>query len=282
MAQSYLSTDRPVLKTDNRSSVTGANFLSRLCNCRPGFPYRNGKCKCITRHEPIEKPDVAIYSQLEIMKGGGIPSWNSPDIITNNWGPFKLMAEAKVIVRNISTTVSAVNALVHYFISPFGIGTVERLFATRYISLTPSSQVELLFPLDQSTLNGDQRAGVHIKIEHPNDPNLINNYGSQVHDGSFTTDSGRNFSIQIPVLNNSNFSRQIFLSILPTDIIASVAPLSHNFTPYEQILATLHIEVPSYMHGTPASYIEKEVSVIGRLSDNELIGGVTKMLRINN
>ncbi|WP_315822603.1 hypothetical protein [Paraflavitalea speifideaquila] len=219
---------------------------------------------------------MAIYSQVEVLQGGGVPSWNSPDITTNNWGPFTLLPEAKVVVRNISPTVPAVNALVHYYISPFGIGTIEQLFATKMISLGPASQVELNFPLDQSTLNGDQRAGVHIKIQHPNDPNLINNYGSQVHDGSFTTESGRNFSMHIPVLNNSNFSRQIFLSVLPTDLVASISPASHFFAPHEQFLATLHVEVPGFLQGTPAAYIEKEVSVIGRLADSSLVGGVTK------
>lgn len=262
--------------------AAAGNFLSRLCNCRAPFPAKHGRCRCITFNKPIEKPDMAIYSQVEILQGGGIPTWNSPDIITNNWGPFTLMPEAKVIVRNVSPSVSAVNALVHYYISPFGIGTIEQLFATRLISLGPSSQVELLFPLDQSTLNGDQRAGVHIKITHPNDPNLINNAGSQVHDGSFTTESGRNFNVQIPVLNNSNFTREIFLGVLPTDLIASVSPASHVFAPHQQIIANLHIEVPSFMHGTPAAYLEKEATVIGRLFDNSLVGGVTKMLRINN
>jgi hypothetical protein len=72
------------------------------------------------------------------------------------------------------------------------------------VSIGVNSEIELTFPLDQKTLKGDPRVGVHIKIEHPHDPVLINNVGSQVHDGGYTTESGRKFSLRFPLLNNSN------------------------------------------------------------------------------
>src|SRR6202000_2035190 len=109
-----------------------------------------------------------------------------------------------------------------------------------------------------------------------------NNDGAQVHDGSYTTESGRTFTLAIPVLNNSNFTRQIQLAIMPTDLIATISNSNHTYAPYEQAIAQLHIEVPSFLVGSGSNIIERAVTVIRRLSDGALIGGATKLLRINN
>ena len=71
-------------------------------------------------------------------------------------------------------------------------------------------------------------------------------------------------------------------SIMPTDLIATITNASHNFAPYEQIIAQLHIQVPAFLVGTPAAIIERAVTVVGRLTGGELVGGATKLLRINN
>ena len=258
------------------------SFISR-CRCQgERKPPRKDRCICIHTDDPIEKPDLAIYSQVEQLNNGNVPNWDSPDIVTNFWKPFRLMDEAKVKVRNLSPTVPAINALVHYSTSPFGIGTTQELKLTRVVNIPPGGEIELLFPLDQSTLQGDPRVGVHIQIEHPHDPNMINNEGAQVHDGGFTTESGRNFTVQIPVYNDSNFSREIQLSVMPTDIITSLNPASKVFAAHEQIIATLNIQIPNFLHGTPAAYISRAVTVVGRLTSGELVGGVTRLIRIDD
>jgi hypothetical protein len=264
-------------------TVGVGNWLVGLCNCGGRPKSRRGRCNNVTvKNTPIEKPDLAIYSQVEQLASGNLPNWDSPDITTNHWLPFRLMQEAKVVVRNLSTTASATNALVHYYISPFGIGTQRQMLATRKINVPAGSQVELFFPLDQSTLDGDPRVGVHIEIEHPYDEHLINNRGSQVHDGSYTSEVGRSHAISIPVLNNTNFSRQIHLSTLPTDIVASISPTSRNFAPHEQIIANLEMDVPAFLSGSSDDVIHRSVTVLGRLSGGELIGGITKLLRIDS
>ena len=270
--------------TRQTSVAPSRGLLAGLCNCgrRPGRrPPRGG---CVTIDDtPIEKPDLAIYSQDEQMAAGVATSWDSPDIVTNHWGPFRLMEEARVKVRNLSPTTFAANALVHYFTSPFGIGTRRELRLTRMVSLAPLQEVELLFPLHQEVLKGDPRTGVHILIEHPGDDNTLNNRGSQVHDGGYTTESGRTFNVQIPVLNDSGVSREITLNVLPTDLLASVTPANHVFAPFEQLVATLHVQVPSFLTGSPGAVVERAVTVIGRLAGGgEVIGGVTRLLRIDN
>lgn len=252
--------------------------------CRPRKrPDPRGCCLSLGPNDQVHYPDPAIYSQREQLELGNIPDWDNPDITTNNWGPFHLMAESIVVVHNLSPTVGSVNTLVHFSISPFGIGMPRSLIATKQVSIPPASNVQLLYPLPQSILQGDQRIGVYIHIEHPGgDMNYQNNDGEQVHDGSYTTESGRNFTLAIPVYNNSNFSREIILSVMPTDIIASISPASHIFNPHEQIVATLHIDTPGFLTGSASSIVERAVTVVGRLSSGEIVGGATKLMRINN
>jgi hypothetical protein len=192
------------------------------------------------------------------------------------------MPQSKITLHNYSSTVSAVNTLVHFSISPFGIGMPRTLIASKQLSLAPASQVDLFYPLPQDVLHGDQRIGVYIHVEHPTDSNYHNNDGAQVHDGSYTKESGRSFTLSIPVCNDSNFTRQIQLSVMPTDIIASVTPASHVFAPHEQIIATLTIDVPGFLAGSASNIIERAVTVVGRAGTGELVGGATKLLRINN
>lgn len=225
---------------------------------------------------------MAIYSQAEQIAAGANPTWDSPDIVTNDWRPFRLRQEAEVTIRNLSATTSAANARVHFYTSPFGIGTRRQLRLTRIVSLGPSQQVGLLFPLHQEVLSGDPRTGVHVVIEHPTDERSINDAGSQVHDGGYTTESGRSFDVGIPVLNDSAVTRQLHLSVLPTDLLATVTPSSHNFAPFEQIVATLHIEVPAFLSGSPGNEIAREATVIARVAGGEVIGGATRLLRIDS
>jgi hypothetical protein len=258
-------------------------LLVGLCNCgRPSGPLPP-RCRCISVDEtPIETPDLAIYSQAEQLANGALPSWDSSDIVTNDWSPFRLRPEAEVTVRNLSATTSAVNASIHFYTSPFGIGTRRQLRLTRVVSLGPSQQVTLLFPLHQEVLSGDPRTGVHIVIEHPTDRVAINNAGSQVHDGAYTTESGRSFDVGLPVVNDSGVTRAFQLSILPTDLLANVTPSTYTFAPFEQIVANLHIEVPAFLSGTPGNAIARGVTVLARADGGQVIGGATRLLRIDS
>lgn len=272
------------LQTNAQVAVSKSFIEGCRCNGTKSSG-RKGRCKSVVTSDPVEKPDLAIYSQIEELQLGHAPTWDSPDIITNSWRPFRLLPEATVKVRNLSSMVPAINAQVHYYISPFGIGTVKELKLTKVLNLAPNSEVTMKFPLDELTLEGDPRVGVHIQIDHPHDNDLINNIGAQVHDGGYTSESGRSFSIQVPVYNNSNFSRQIQLVLMPTDIIASILPSGpafEAFAPHEQKIATVNIEIPAFLNGTPDSVLQNAVTMMGRLSTGELIGGITRLIRIDN
>jgi hypothetical protein len=258
------------------------NPPGRGCAC--GRPQQRPSPACCVpiRDTPVRKPDLAIYSQDERLAAGAQPSWDNPDIVTNDWRPFRLRSEAQVTIRNLGA-VSAVNAQVHFFTAPFGIGTRRQLRLTRLVSLGAGTSATLLFPLHQEVMSGDPRTGVHVRIDHPNDPALLNNEGAQVHDGGYTTESGRNFNLSIPVLNDSGEPRQIDLVILPTDLTCSVTPASRLFAPFEQFNATLSVAVPPFITGTPANPAEKSVTVLGRIAaTGEVIGGITRLLRVDN
>ncbi|MCX5238881.1 hypothetical protein OG824_27130 [Streptomyces prunicolor] len=225
---------------------------------------------------------MAIYSQAEQIENGVLPNWDNPDIITNDWRPFRLRSEAQVTIRNLSATVSAVNASVHFYTSPFGIGMRRELRVTRIVTVGPAQLVSLLFPLNREILTGDPRTGVHIVIDHPTDRNPVNNMGSQVHDGAYTTESGRSFDVRIPVRNDSSLTREIQLSVLPTDLLGTVTPSTRTFAPFEQIIALLHIEVPSILSGATGSEIARAVTVLARTGEGVVIGGATRLLRIDS
>ncbi|MCM5663647.1 hypothetical protein [Galbibacter mesophilus] len=256
--------------------------IFKRCKCGGKTRKKPRGCDNVNVDSPISKPDLAIYSQLEQLSLGNVPSWDSPDITTNSWAPFRLREEAAITVRNLSSDTPAINAKVHYGTAPFGIGTQITPRLTKVVNIAPNSQIQLLFPLYQETLNGDPRVGVFIAIEHPNDPKSINNTGSQVHDGGYTSESGKVFKVKIPVINDSNFTREIQLSVMPTDVLAELSMSSKVFLPYEQVLIELEITIPGFLTGTPSSIINRQVTVVGRLASGELIGGVTRLIRIDN
>lgn len=250
------------------------------CACGGRPRPRPGRCGCILL-DPAEvrHPDLAIYSQTEELSLGRQPTWDSPDILTNNWGPFRLMDEATVVVRNRSD-VPAANGLVHYYTAPFGIGTPRTLLQTRSISLAPWEELSLLFPLDSVTKSGDPRVGVFVELHHPHDDNDPNDRGAQVHDGAYTSEVGRSHQIQIPVVNDSNFTREIRLDLLPGPLLCSVTPSVRVFAPWEGISARLDVEVPASIGASTTSPPQHGATVIARV-ESTLIGGVTRLVRVD-
>ncbi len=244
--------------------------------CRPAPPKRSGCC-CIYVRTPPKRPDPAIYSQDEQLQFGQLPTWDSPDILTNHFVPWKLFAEVPVTVRNLSPLVNAVNAEVTLSISAFGIGMKRTPVSTQIISLAPGQQIVLQYPLPQSVLAGDQRIGAFVEIYHPHDSVKVNSRGAQMIAGVQTTVDGRNPTKNFPVMNDSSTVRTIALSTLPNNVGASVTPASHGFAPWEQIAATLHLHVPADLHNTT-----ERVTVVARGPGGEVIGGLTYVVRVDD
>lgn len=250
--------------------------------CRPVRRDPPSRCGCLKLDDPPKRPDPAIYSQAEQLSLGLAPTWNPDDITTNQQRPWKLLPESTVSVRNLSPDVSAVNALVHFFTSPFGIGTKRTLLSSHPVNLAPGGAETLVFPMSVALLAGDPRIGAHVVIEHPHDLKPINNRGSQTVFSVFTTDVGRNLQFDFPVVNDSGAARQITLALLPNALGAAVSPAIHNFAPWEQIVARVTAHVPATVHGTPSTPVRNDITVIGWGAGGILIDGVTFVVRADD
>lgn len=237
---------------------------------------------CVRLENPPERPDPAIYSQQEELSAGREPNWNSPDITTNHWEPWRLFDEPEVRVRNLSGSVSAINTLVLFSVAPFGIGTAVVSTTGTTVNLGPGQEQLLKFPMPQSLREGDPRVATRVQIEHSTDKTLINNHGAQTIDGVMTSDVGRNLSFQFPVRNSSSISRTMNLQVLSNDVGAAVAPGAHSFGPFEQITATLTMTIPAALHPGPDEDLRREITVMALGNGGALIGGVTYIVRIDD
>lgn len=243
---------------------------------------RDGCCITIDGPPP-NRPDLAIYSQDEQFALGFAPTWDNPDVVTNYWNPFKLLPEMSVTVRNLSPTAGAVNGQVSLYISEFGLGMPRALLSSKAINLAPSQQEVLLFPLSQTVLGrADQRIGTYVRIGHPYDSVPINNAGSQLIADAYTSAVSRAFSVTFPVRNPLDSPQQISLSALPNELNATITPATRTFAPLEQIAATVALQVPGAIHGSPAAEARRDVTIIARGAAGEVIGGLTYVIWIDD
>jgi hypothetical protein len=253
--------------------------IQRWCQPAQRLPGR-GTC-CLQIDKPPNRPDLAIYSQEEQVAAGNSPTWDSPDIATKTTS-----RDVQVTVRNLSRNTSAVNGVVEFSTSDFGIGVPRTVESVKRISLSPNGQIVLPFSSTSVIVPAPKAAephiGVHIRLEHPYDARAINNSGSAMRAEAFTSSVGRAFPLLFRVVNQATSSRIIALSLLPNELNAVVTPMSKAFAPLEQFMATLNIQVPDTFHGTAGSPIRKHITVVGRAPDGGVIGGLTCVLWIDN
>lgn len=243
--------------------------------CRP--TRRHGSACCVELADPPKRPDPAIYSQDEALALGQIPTWNSPDVTTNNNIPWTLRPQVNVVVRNLSTTVSAVNTQVQVSLSGYGIGLPKTPLSNKLLTLPPGQSASLDFPLPPAVLAGPSSIGFFVDIHHPNDAREINSRGAQVVTAFNTQTSGRSVSTPVPVANPAAAAQTINLSVLPNNVSASISPSSHNFAPFEQITTHLSVVVPATMHNT-----EETVTVVARNTAGAVIGGASLLIFVND
>ena len=266
--------------TAQGESKSRQESVSKSPWCQP-VPHRPSGC-CLQLAQPPLRPDLATYSQLEQISLGQPPSWNSPDITTNLDNPWKLLPAIQVVVRNLSSVASAINAVVTLSTSAFGIGMQQSGLSSQKLSLGPGGASTLAFPLTAALLGGSQSLGAYVVIENKYDSNPINNTGAQVAQGLYASQIGRNADVFFPVMNATGAPRTITLSVLSNLVGATVSPTSHNFAPWEQINALLKISIPTSLHGTPASPVQNEITVVGYAQDGSLVGGATWILWVDN
>lgn len=250
--------------------------------CRPRHQYPPGKGCCLEIDKPPRRPDLAIYSQEEQIAAGAAPTWDSPDILTNHRRPWALLPEQSVTVRNLSPEAGAVNARVHCYTAPFGIGTPRAHLSSKILNLGPGASATLLYPLTQALLAGDPRIRLEVVIELPADARAINNRGFQAAYGAYTGDAGRTLEYSFPVVNDAPAPRQITLAALGNELSAAVTPLTKLCAPWEQYVATVRLSVPAALHGAPGSEILKPATIVAWANGSQLVGGLTYLIWVND
>lgn len=251
--------------------------------CHPARSERLSRCHCISTDKPPKRPDPAIYSQLQRIAQGLNASWESPDIKTNWWAPWRFMDNVEVIVHNESSEASAVNVLVQVSWAPFGIGTPLNPLGAHMINLGvgPSHQV-LNFPVSQAIKDLGNNVSIRVDLSHPHDKDPDNNVGFQAIHGVLTSESGKNPSVNFAVVNQSLTNETINLVVQPNDIGATVSPASHNFLPNEQISATLTAAIPASIVPPTGGFVLKEATVIAVTSSGKTLGGITLLVRVDS
>jgi hypothetical protein len=248
--------------------------------CTPPRRAEPSAC-CLRPDVPIDRPDPAIYSQKRVLASGATPTWDSPEILTNWWSPWKLMPESHVTVRNLSTTASAANVQVSVSFSPFGIGMPVTALSSVSVSLAPSASAELLFPLTQAMLTGDQLVSVFVKILHAADSDPSNNDGEQAIIGGLTSIVGRTIEFDVPVRNPASYPQAMSFVTFANTLGFVVTPSAHSFTPLEQIIVRGKITVAPGLHPS-GSWIQQTATMAALGSGGELIGGITYVVHIDD
>lgn len=234
---------------------------------------------------PMGKPDLQIYSQVEAMDSGIQVTWDSPDIdtyrgSTNN--EIRILDTIRARIRNVSTIAPASNAIVHCDTGPFGIGTARTRLASQVVSVLPSQQIEVSFPVPPGFLNGEQRIATHITIELPSDLNPEDNSGSQVAYGGYSSVIGREPVCEFPVVNRTGITVNFKLLSLQNDLSAIIEPQSFSLAPLEQIQARILCKVPDNVHSTPPKVVRMEATVLCLKENGELYSGLTFFILVDN
>lgn len=258
-----------------RRALAPPSDVSRAC-----VPRRKTPVGCCARvRTDIKFPDPAIYSQDESLASGVEPSWDSPDIISNDRWPWVLRPDLEVTVHNRSPSASAINTVVQIHYSDFGIGMPRTQHTVTMTSIGPSSARTLVAPMGDDLLNGDPSRGFFVRISHPHDEQQLNNVGEQVHTAVQTSESGRTGQISFPVRNPTGVPGNVGLSVMANDIGGVVSPGVLSLAPFAQSLATLRWSVPGHLPG--AEPVERRLTVVARL-DGGLLGGLTLIVDIDS
>jgi hypothetical protein len=147
----------PASTANSKSALT-----TKIPWCRP-VPKKATGCR-MTPTVPPQRPDLATYSQREQISLGHAPTWNCPDITTNNYFPWKLLPTFFVNVRNLSTVASAINTLVTFSTSAFGIGMTPTPMSSQKLNLGAGQTAALSFAVPAALLSGEPKKSVYSTI----------------------------------------------------------------------------------------------------------------------
>jgi hypothetical protein len=191
------------------------------------------------------------------------------------------MPESHVTVHNLSGTASAANVMVGVSFSTFGIGMPINALSSISVSLSPGASRELLFPLTQAMLGGEQLVSVFVQIVHSADADSSNNEGEQSIMHGLTSEVGRSISFEFPVRNPAGYPQTMSFVTYANTLGFTVTPSSHSFAPGEQIIVHGKIKVAAGLHAAP-DWIYQSATMAALGAGGTLVGGVTYVVHIDD
>jgi len=227
-------------------------LLGKRCDASRQQPRAGARCFRLRGPVP-DRPDLAIFSQNKQFVLGNPPPWDSRDMVTNFWNPFRLMPQSTVTIRNLLPTASAVNVQVLFSTATFGIGQPFVPLYSQFVTLAPSQQISLTFPFPQAVLNAtEQRIAVLIWLIHPYDGKESNNERAQLLADAYTSKSGRRYSISFSGADSPGCLRAVLASSTAQPAqCRSVSRRSHVRAARTDRFK-LNLQVAAGIHGTTA------------------------------
>lgn len=252
--------------------------------CRPILPLspKRDRC-CLEIKNPPQRPDPSIYSQEEEISRGGQPTWDNPDIDVQvvtpaNDNPYKKVA---VKVRNLSNKATALGTRVCLSESPyFAIGGIFLSQGEQIIDILPGQECEVEYNIPHSRLT---MGTIKVELIHPDDTNLINNYGSNSTLQLLTSNEGRDNRFHIPIENLTSDTSTISLSVVSGDLDVTIEPETLTLFPWDDIhTAEIFIKVPDTLHGSASAPLRRDITVMAWYDDGSLMGGITCIIIIDD
>lgn len=252
---------------------------SSICEVLNRPPPIHNSCCIRIPGEIIHDPDPAIYDQRLIYQGGGLPTFNSPDISTVDLWPIRPIDNLSATVRNLSADASANQTRADLSWSVWGIGMPRQAIASTFVDLARAgfggSEQTLFWPLPP-VVKAAARYGIFINLLHPYDRDPSNNQGEQTLDG-FQTSQGRSKTFVVPVRNPSSTVQTISLVAGPASVApwVTVTPSTVTLNPGMQQSVMVHINVPAAIPASPpGTLISATVDVLATMGGTYL-GGVS-------
>ncbi len=267
------------------SDVRRSRSLRDLCDALDGPPPLRRSCCVRIPKEIVKNPDPSTYDTEAVFAGGGLPSFNSPDLDTVNIWPVAPIGKITAKVRNLSADASALRTRVDASWSAFGIGMERNPIGSSFVDLALAgafgSEQAVAWPMPaDATAAG--RYGIFVDISHPYDRDLSNNQGQQTVDG-LQTSNGRAHSFQVPVRNPSSETRTVNLAFSPAPEAAwaTVTPASLTLAPFAVQNVTVAINVPAGLPVSPPGTLISATIDLVATSVGRLLGGVSFLILLD-
>lgn len=199
---------------------------------------------CLHIDDPPERADPATYTQAVELAAGRTPTWDSPDVVTNDSvPPYSLIDELGATIRNESSEVSAMNVRVRASYSEWGIGLERTDIGIKEVSLAPQEEVNLDYPFPDA-LDESDFWSFFTTVEFDTDDDRTNNFGGQAIKSVHVDEVGYEHTEHVPVGNRKSTSRQLSINVNQPSVMQVSVPNQVQLAPGERTDIPVEFDLP--------------------------------------